>query len=231
MPYDDLKNNIGQVLQRAKIKVSRVYLWHSNNRLVNAAVSGILPWMRYLLVTDGLIQRLNPDEIKAVVAHEAAHIRHRHLLLAMVSLGLPFGFSFLLLHVQQDLQLSLSVAQQCLVVALVFAAWVLFQRMLSRLMEHQADIEACLILGHQDDSIDSSAAALYCSSLEKMSGGDDGKDWWHPAISLRTQLVQNVSDQPESLSDFNQRTAAFSRLVCGTVAVLTLANIGLVLIR
>ena len=42
-------------------------------------MTGALPWFRYVLLTDALIENLNPLEVAAVFGHEIGHIAHRHL--------------------------------------------------------------------------------------------------------------------------------------------------------
>ena len=49
--------------------------------MLTAAVIGILPGLRYILITSGLLGALDISELKAVVAHEMGHVRKKHLLL------------------------------------------------------------------------------------------------------------------------------------------------------
>lgn len=48
-------------------------------KVVHAMVSGILPRTRTIFVTDALLQKLTPEEIRCIVAHELGHLYHRHL--------------------------------------------------------------------------------------------------------------------------------------------------------
>lgn len=59
-------------------------LW-TEHRLVNAALVGPLPWPRYLVLTDGILDYLDPTALRGVVAHEVGHARAGHpaLLLAV----------------------------------------------------------------------------------------------------------------------------------------------------
>ena len=50
-------------------------------------MTGALPWFRYVLLTDALVDCLDDPEIAAVFGHEIGHIAHRHLLY--------FGFFFM----------------------------------------------------------------------------------------------------------------------------------------
>jgi STE24 endopeptidase len=45
----------------------------------NAFVSGAFNARRYLFLTEPLLERFDPDEVDAVVAHEIGHLRHRHV--------------------------------------------------------------------------------------------------------------------------------------------------------
>ena len=48
-------------------------------RLANAAQIGTMPGLRYIVVTDYLLDRLDSDQVDAVVAHELGHVRGHHL--------------------------------------------------------------------------------------------------------------------------------------------------------
>src|SRR6185437_8635259 len=50
------------------------------NGMGNAMVIGIVPWVRYVVFTDRLLEDFTPEEIEAVFGHEIGHIRHHHML-------------------------------------------------------------------------------------------------------------------------------------------------------
>lgn len=61
-------------------------------RVANAGVTGIIPGHRYIFVTEYMLETFEPEEIKAVIAHEVGHIKGRHLWInAMIAIGW-FGF-------------------------------------------------------------------------------------------------------------------------------------------
>jgi STE24 endopeptidase len=62
-------------------------------RVANAAQIGAVPGLRYIVVTDYLLERLDPDEVDAVVAHELGHVRGHHLTVKLLSV---FGVWLLL---------------------------------------------------------------------------------------------------------------------------------------
>ena len=48
---------------------------------------GVLPWMRYVLLSDVLLERMS-DEIEAVFAHELGHVVHRHMTWYIIFFGM-----------------------------------------------------------------------------------------------------------------------------------------------
>ena len=64
------------------VRVRQILEWPLfGGRLITAGVMGLLPSLRYLMVTPGLIQSVDREEFVAVLAHEAGHLKHRHLFL------------------------------------------------------------------------------------------------------------------------------------------------------
>ena len=53
-------------------------------RMLTAGIMGIIPRYRYIMVTDALMEILSTEELKAVLAHEMGHIRHKHFWFYMV---------------------------------------------------------------------------------------------------------------------------------------------------
>ena len=48
--------------------------------MITAAVMGLVKKFRYILVTPDLLRFLEPEEVESVIAHEAGHVRYRHLM-------------------------------------------------------------------------------------------------------------------------------------------------------
>ncbi len=67
------------------------YVWPLfEGRVLTAAVMGLLPGLRYIMLTPALMQSMNIEELEAVTAHEIGHVKNYHLLLYVLLLG---GFS------------------------------------------------------------------------------------------------------------------------------------------
>ena len=80
LPAGPLRARLEHVANRAGFQCTDILIWDTSGMLVNAGVTGSLPWFRYVFLTDSLIEELNPHEVAAVFGHEIGHIAHRHLI-------------------------------------------------------------------------------------------------------------------------------------------------------
>ncbi|RMD62515.1 MAG: hypothetical protein D6824_06650 [Planctomycetota bacterium] len=87
-PIADL---VRSVCRRHRVRVGEVLVWRTHGALLNAAVLGIVPPLRYLLLSDALLEALPTEQIEAVTAHEVGHVKRRHLLWLLVALVACFG--------------------------------------------------------------------------------------------------------------------------------------------
>jgi Zn-dependent protease with chaperone function len=80
MPAGPLKDRLMASARRLRFRFSNVLLWHTRGGMANAMVIGLLPWPRYVVFTDRLVEEFTGDEIEAVFGHEVGHVKHRHML-------------------------------------------------------------------------------------------------------------------------------------------------------
>lgn len=74
-----VRDRLEELSRRLKLGVREILLWHTHHAVGNAAVMGVLPGVRYVLITDLLLETMTPDQLEAVFAHEAGHVKHRHI--------------------------------------------------------------------------------------------------------------------------------------------------------
>lgn len=74
-----LRTDLLALCERHRVRIREILVWRTDGALINAAVLGLAPWLRYILITDALLERLPREQVDAVMAHEVAHIRRRHL--------------------------------------------------------------------------------------------------------------------------------------------------------
>jgi len=85
-----LREKLEKAAGRFGFRPRAIRIWRTGGMVANAAVAGFVRPLRYVFVSDGLIEELDPDELTAVLGHEAGHVRHRHLILRVLAMFLPF---------------------------------------------------------------------------------------------------------------------------------------------
>ncbi|HUY20799.1 MAG TPA: M48 family metalloprotease [Acidimicrobiales bacterium] len=88
-----LQAMVVELARRAELRAPRMYL--SSCPQPNAFATGRSPKHAVVVVTEGLLALLEPAEVRSVIAHELAHIRHRDTLLTSVAAALATGVSAL----------------------------------------------------------------------------------------------------------------------------------------
>jgi STE24 endopeptidase len=214
LPKGQLRARLEGVARRLHFRYSDILVWNTGNTVANAMVTGVVPWVRYVVVTDRLIDTLTTDEIEGVFGHEVGHIKHHHmffyLLFMATSLLALGGLGYLAagLIEQADVQtwlventpylhrlLDSLKFYALLPVMLLFAAYmfVIFG-FLSRRCERQADLYGCR----------STSPQTFIDALEKvalLNGIPRDKpgwlwSWQHGTIGQRITFLQGLQRDP-----------------------------------
>ena len=210
MPAGPQRDDLLGVCRRHGVRVRELLVWNTHGSMINAAVMGMVGWLRYVLLTDALLEAMTPRQIEAVMAHEIGHIRGHHMpwllasLLAAASLAtLPLlavrvlpggtvgddsvGAGSMILTV-------LAVLAAAAVVMVVFG-WV------SRRFERQADVFAVRhLLADVDPEhhglISALAVAAVCDALGRialLNAVDAGRwSWRHGSIAWRQAYLRSI---------------------------------------
>jgi STE24 endopeptidase len=101
LPAGPLRQRLEAVARRLRFRYTDILLWRTRSGLANALVTGVLPFPRYVLLSDGLVEGLTPKQIEAVFGHEIGHVKHHHMLLYLTFMVL----SLLLLTLSAQLAL------------------------------------------------------------------------------------------------------------------------------
>ena len=82
-----LVRTVEELARQAGVPTPKI--WQSDDASPNAFVFGRTVASAELVVTAGLLQRLNQDEIRAVLAHEIGHLRHRDVIIMTLMSAVP----------------------------------------------------------------------------------------------------------------------------------------------
>jgi Zn-dependent protease with chaperone function len=237
LPAGPLRSRLEAAARRVNFRCSNILVWHTRGGVDNAMVAGVVPWVRYVILTDRLLTDLTPDEVEAVFGHEMGHAKHHHMLYYLGFLLGSFAFVFLLwswlalyLHLPDPVAKDTPWSGLPMVTMLGAYIFVVFG-FLSRRCERQADVYGCRTVscdrpdcaGHDDGTELASRGSGLCptgirtfiDALEKvarLNGIPREKpgllsSWLHSTIARRVGFLQGVLADRGQERHFQRRVA------------------------
>lgn len=228
----EARQRIATLCDQMGARITGVRLWAHPS--ANAAILGLLPWARYMLVTEPLLQGMPRHEFDAVVAHELAHVRQHHVLwivLAMLALVTALGLvEPALAWFGQNAGLGRGLAELSALL-LVATAAVLGFGAISRLIERHADARAAVALStsiaheHEDDPAivhqggpDSMAAAL--DRVCALNGVDPNRwGFRHGSVRQRQRALARLAGLPSRRLPVDRRVFTLRLTTLTTLAI------------
>lgn len=212
-----LREKLTELCGRVGLRCREILVWKSDGLMINAAVMGIVPSARYVLLSDALLASMTPRQVEAVFGHEAGHVRHRHmqhfLVFALVG-WLVAGvatevFTWWFNHTGRMTSDAVAVIQG-IGLLVTFVIWIVGFGWLSRRFERQADLFGARCVtpsatechlpcsvhlagterGLEADRVCATGAAVFASALDKvatMSGIGHDEPSWRHA-SVGTRI-------------------------------------------
>ncbi|MFZ9880744.1 MAG: M48 family metalloprotease, partial [Phycisphaerales bacterium] len=80
LPQGELRDDLEELARGAGVHMRELWVWPTDGVVANAAVMGIFPRLRCVMLTDALLESMPRAQIHAVMAHELGHVVRRHLL-------------------------------------------------------------------------------------------------------------------------------------------------------
>jgi STE24 endopeptidase len=156
LPEGELRSDVLALAREAGVTVGEVYSVDASRRTTaaNAYVTGLGPTKRVVLF-DTLLDRYSRDEIRLVVAHELAHVRHRDVrrglaYAAIVSPAAALAVQRLSWELSPERGTPASLPAVALAAMLITGPIGLIGNRLSRAMERRADHFALELAGAPD---------------------------------------------------------------------------------
>lgn len=205
-----LRDTLERMCREHGVKVRELLVWRTHGGMVNGAVMGLFGPLRYVLLTDALLENLTPVQVEAVMAHELAHVRRRHMLwlgiAALGSIGLINILCEVLLRRADASWAATEWARGGAGVVSVVLGLVLFG-FVSRRFEWQADAFAAQHLsgyraaaGPQSTPITSDAVLAMCGALATVAQFNhipmSRFTWRHGSIADRRRRLERLLGQP-----------------------------------
>jgi len=74
-----LRERLVGMCRQHDVGVRELLVWRTHGAMINGAVMGLWGRLRYILLTDALLDSLPRQQVEAVMAHELGHVRHKHV--------------------------------------------------------------------------------------------------------------------------------------------------------
>jgi Zn-dependent protease with chaperone function len=231
LPEGPLRQRLLTTGRRLGFRCSNLLLWNTRSGMANAMVVGVVPWVRYVVFTDRLLEDFSEDEVEAVFGHEVGHVRYHHMLyyvgFLMVSIAvfaILVDFLGKLWHLEQYKYLF-----PFWMIAFILSYIFVVFGFLSRRCERQADIFGCRTVscghpycyGHEPGTPLAPGGQALCPTgirtfiraLEKVaevngiSRDRPGffQSWQHSTIARRVEFLQGMLVDPGLEAYFQRR--------------------------
>lgn len=199
LPRGPSRELLEALARTAGFRCREVLVWHTGGQLANAAVVGLTPRQRVVLLSDALLEQLQPRETLAVFAHEIGHARRHHVLVFVCWTAALF--------LGVDLVLSRGLGSSDLaagtLLCLALALWYLGFGWLSRRFELDADLYGVELIGDR---------AAMASALEQVGGphGFGTRSWRHFSVRDRVAFLSRLGQEPDLGRRLRRKLRAFA---------------------
>lgn len=246
LPAGQLRDRFIRTCRRIGLRYREILLWHTHGTAINAAVMGFVAPLRYILVSDALLETMDAEEVEAVFGHEAGHVRHWHLpyfgLFAVISMYVSGGVVVLLGLLGLFRDPSNAGLLQLIGLGVLLLCWLFGFGWLSRRFERQADLYAvrcltpdvqscvdrCPVHGARRSSgLCQTAANLFGRTLLRIADLNgiprDAGSWRHGSIESRCRLIADLAEDGGKLRTFDRSLLATK---IGLIAASVIGTLG-----
>lgn len=225
---------LNAICHKAHFKHAGFKIWTIMEDAMTAAIVGIVSRFRYVMFTQKLLDRLSPEAIESILAHEIGHSRHKHLLIypfilfGMVLIG-SLVSAFLYNPISEYLALhyvlspsSLWLVPEPLIVLIPFILVIgLYFRFIfgyfSRIFERQADMHVFELNIHPEHIINSlNEVAIAAGNIHL------APNWHHYSIQKRMDSLREMQANPNLIARHHRKVRYSVTLYFAALALLLL---------
>jgi STE24 endopeptidase len=234
LPAGPLRDRLTYLAAKLRLRCREILVWRTGGMIVNAAVMGVVAPLRYVLITDGMLEQMDDTKIEAVFGHEAGHVKRHHILFflmfAFISGCAATIFSLQTFRLaRRDYALF-----QWLATAfglLLAVKWGVVFGWISRRFERQADVYGVRTLALSGmpcalpcalhaapgnpggapltGALCATAAHVFADALHEVAllNGirPEARSWRHSSIASRSQFVEELALHPPRARRFERR--------------------------
>jgi Zn-dependent protease with chaperone function len=219
-PKGHLRGRFEMLCKKNGVKIRDILLWRTGRAsIINAAALGLFGRLRYVIITDGLLQHLSDSEVEAVFGHELGHAKHHHIATYAAFL---IVISFLTTVIMNFAGTGNTIIDSILQLVLTFGIFIgLVFGFISRRFERQADMFGCKVVGDTMTFVNAlEKVALYSGNVRNL------RSWMHSSIEKRVRFLVAAMHYPEIGRRFQANVrmlaggiiAAFALCLLGTAA-------------
>ncbi|HUS47951.1 MAG TPA: M48 family metalloprotease [Phycisphaerae bacterium] len=201
LPGGPLREALEEICRQAKARFRRILVWPSAMNVTNAAVLGAVGRLRYVLLSDALLEYMDERDVRAVFAHEAKHAAAHHVpymvLFACCTAVLSAGVGELAARIGGGGDVTAALAG----VAVLMLAWGALFGWISRRLERQCDVFAAWVMSRCEDApgdrrISHQGAAAFAWALQRIAQLNGMSltrhNWRHGSIASRVEHVLHL---------------------------------------
>ncbi len=209
LPDGPLRDRLTAFAAETGVGYRDLLVWPTGMGLINAAIVGACPPLRYVLFTEGMLEQFDDDEIVAVFAHELGHARGAHIHLYFLFAGsLVFLWQAAFAWFGDGLT---GIEQYALFAVIVVIYWRAVFGVVSRTFEREADFLGASSVGDPQTFI----GAL--ESVARRSGtARTQPSWRHYSIAERADFLARAFADEAVRERFRARVRVVKALVVAT---------------
>lgn len=191
-----IREVVNRLLKKSDLRLREILLVKGAKwKNANAMVSGVFPSVRFLYLTDYLMDNFSIDEIETIVAHEFGHIKYRHLekfvLFFITVVGIMLGIWLFILYLNNSLSPSEIIVMNAIVWMAIYS---LLFNFVSRKFESQADTYAVALTQKPESFISALRKLAQINEMPlTLSKGEEALQT-HPSFGRRIEKINKLKD-------------------------------------